>query len=180
MALEIPSQIKELFENSTIPLTLSDVNALDEPLVFANRPFFRMTEFSESEALGSNCRFMQGKATQQAARNTIRGDFAANRDSTVLIRNYRKSGEVFDNYLYIFTLLDDANAPIMRIGSQFEVPAIKRASAFSEHANELLDGLSKVNASGDLRSRHLIETGQLVGASVKSLLMARLENLRVS
>lgn len=180
MQLDIPSTIHDFFTDSQIPLTLSDPRLPDDPLILANEPFYRMTGYTAAEALGANCRFMQGKATQKSSRNMIKGDFAASRDSKVLIRNYRKSGEAFDNYLYIFTVFDNTEEPLFRIGSQFEVPAINRAQEFETHAAKLLDGLKAVNSSGAIARNHLIETGELVGTSVKTLLMARLHNLRTS
>lgn len=178
MSLDIPEVIHDFFEKSTIPLTLSNPQVPDEPLILANDSFYRMTGYSAKEALGSNCRFMQGKNTQKSARNTIKGDFAANRDTKVMIRNYRKSGEPFDNYLYIFTVFDTDDKPMFRIGSQFEVPEANRAKAFQKHADDLLNVLTLVNESGEFARNQMIETGELVGISIKSMLMARLENLR--
>lgn len=180
MSLDIPTVIHDFFEQSTIPLTLSDPQLPDDPLILANGAFFRMTGYNPQEALGSNCRFMQGKNTQKSARNTIKGDFAANRDTKVMIRNYRKSGEAFDNFLYIFTVFGDDDKPIFRIGSQFEVPENDRAKAFQTHAGALLNGLNSVNESGEFARSQMIETGELVGASIKSILMARLENLKAN
>ncbi len=180
MPLDIPSTIRDFFTESQIPLSLTDPNAPDEPLILANEAFYRMTGYAAAEALGQNCRFMQGKDTQRTSRNTIKGDFAANRDTKVLIRNYRKTGEAFDNYLFIFTIFDGTDKPLYRIGSQFEIPESARAKAFEAHAADLLKGLNAVNESGDIAQHQLIETGELTGISVKTLLMARLENLRSS
>jgi len=180
LSLKIPSIIHEFFMESQIPLTLSDTNLPDEPLILANDAFYRMTGFGPDEARGANCRFMQGKDTLMSSRNTIRGDFAANRDTKVLIRNYRKSGEAFDNYLYIFTLFGEDDTPIFRIGSQFEVPEIRRAKAFEAHAASLFESMKKLNDSGEIARHHLIDTGELVGTSVKALLLGRLGNLRSS
>lgn len=180
MTLDIPRRIHDFFEESQIPLTLSDPRLPDDPLILANEAFYRMTGFGASEALGKNCRFMQGRDTQKASRNTIRGDMAAHRDTRVMIRNYRKTGEPFDNFLYIFSVYDESDTPLFRIGSQFEVPKIERAKAFSAHAEHLARGLKAVNDSGEIAQNRLIELGEVIGISVKSLLMARLETLRAS
>lgn len=178
MSLEIPTKIVDFFDSSIIPLTLSDPNLPDEPLVLANKAFYDMTGFSAAEALGANCRFMQGKDTQKTARDSIKGAFAANRDCKVLIRNYRKSGEAFDNFLYIFSVFDSSDKPLYRIGSQFDVPTARRASRFEEHSTQLFDGLKSLTSDAEQGSKQLIETGRLVGQSVKQLLMARLDSLR--
>ena len=180
MSQTMASIVHDFFVESEIPLTLSDPRLPDEPLILANDAFYKMTGFSADEALGSNCRFMQGKGTQKSSRNTIKGDFAANRDTKVLIRNYRKSGEAFDNLLYIFTVFDGTDEPLFRIGSQFEVPSEDRAKAFKFHAATLMSTLTTVNEKAGLARHQLIDISELAGASVKLLLMARLENLRSS
>jgi len=96
----------------------------------------------------------------------------------VLIRNYRKSGEAFDNFLYIFTLFDDQDTPIFRIASQFEVPAFERAKAFENHAINLKNDIDNLNSSGAIAQNRLIDVGELVGVTVKDLLVGRLDNLR--
>ncbi len=177
---DIPKVIHDFFESSQIPLTLSDPRLPHDPLILANKAFYRMTGYGASEVLGKNCRFMQGDRTQPKARQVIRGDFTADRDTRILITNYRKSGEEFDNYLFIFTLFDSENTPLFRIGSQMEVPDINRADVFQRHTSDLRTGLDQLNSHTDIAQQHLINTGELVGLSVKSLLMARLDVLRSS
>jgi hypothetical protein len=60
------------------------------------------------------------------------------------------------------------------------VPSINRAQEFETHAATLRKGLDSINDSGEIARNQLVQTGELIGASVKSLLMARLENLRAS
>jgi PAS domain S-box-containing protein len=161
-------------------MTLSDATLPDDPLILANEAFYRMTGYGATEVLGHNCRFMQGEGTSKNALQSIRKNFAAERDTKVLIRNYRKSGEEFDNYLYIFSLFDEDDKVIFRVASQFEIPMIGRAKAFEAHAIALHDNVEALNNSGAIARDHLINSGELVGASVKSLLMSRLDALRSS
>lgn len=177
-SLEIPKVVHDFFEESQVPLALSDPNLPEDPLVLANEAFYRMSGYGPSEVLGANCRFMQGPNTQEHVRKTIRGDLTANRDSQVLIRNYRKSGEEFDNFLIIFTLRDAKGVPIFRIGSQFEVPEIQRNTRFDEHAEKLRQGIEVMNKNSNIAQQQLVNTGELVGLTVKRLLMARLETLK--
>lgn len=178
MATEIPAAIKEYFNNSQIALTLTDPTQEDDPLVLANAAFYRMSGYEPDEILGRNCRFLQGKSTSDFSLKSIRGDFAAQRDSKVLLRNYRKSGEEFDNFLYIFSLYDNADQPVMRIGSQFEVPRFNRAKAFQSHAELLRDGLEEISDAGEKARLQMVHVGESVGKAVRNLLMARLDHLR--
>ncbi|EBA12411.1 PAS domain-containing protein [Roseobacter sp. CCS2] len=177
-SIDVPQVIHDFFEASQIPLALSDPNLPEDSLILANSPFYRMTGFGPTEALGKNCRFLQGPNTQKHVRKTIAGDLMANRDSQVLIRNYRKSGEQFDNFLFIFTILDSKGAPLFRIGSQFEVPHIDRNPKFEAHTTALRAGFEKINTNADIAQQQLVDTGALVGLTVKKLLTARLDALK--
>jgi len=180
MSLDLPTHIHDFFQSSQIPLTLSDPQLPDDPLILANQSFYRMTGYGPDEVLGANCRFMQGKDTSAVTREAIKKNLTAGQDAKALLRNYRKSGESFDNFLYIFTIFDEKDQPVFRIGSQFEVPEIGRTNAFASHAEQLYEALDTINKNRDDARKLLIDTGDLVTASVKQLLMARLENLRSS
>ncbi|MEM9797727.1 MAG: PAS domain-containing protein [Pseudomonadota bacterium] len=180
MATEIPQAIQDVFDEVQIPLTLSDPRAEDDPLLLANDAFLRMTGYELSEIRGRNCRFLQGSETQTAMIRQIKTDLEEGRDSRVLLTNYRKSGEAFDNFLYVFAVRDDGGTPRYRIGSQFEIPALARATAFEDHARALAAGLDAINAASDAAHHYLIQTGEAIGLSVKALLTARLTTLRDS
>ena len=176
--MDIPHSIKTFVAESKIPLVLSDSREIEDPLIMADDAFCEMSGFARDGIIGRNCRFMHGPGTQQTSRNIIRGDFAANRDTAVLVRNYRKNGEVFDNFLHIFTLMNDDGRAMFRLGAQFPIPAKDRAKAFVAHIRTLLIGLQEINASGDLPAHRLIEIDRIRNLSAISLLDARLGSLK--
>lgn len=111
----------------------------------------------------------------------MRGDFASKQDTSVLIRNYRKTGEPFDNYLYIFGIYDNDDDKIaFRLGAQFAIPKRDRAKSFENHATILLEGLRKINASGDLPRHRLIDLEPVEALTASSLLFARLRCLKAA
>lgn len=175
---DIPSTIRDFFATSQIPLALTNPRLPDDPLILGNASLFRMTGYGEDEFIGKNCRILQGPETTETSRHAIARDLSANRDCKVLIRNHRKSGEAFDNFLYIFAINDPKGSPIFRIGSQFEVPEVSRRTEFASHASALREGLEAMNAETDIAQQRLVETGDLIGLTVKSLVMARLEMLK--
>lgn len=180
MPTTIPAVIHDVFDTSDIALTLTDPNQEDEPVVLANEPFYLMTGFNEGDVIGKNCRFMQGEGTQKTSRNTIRGDFASGRNTRVLIRNYRKDGEAFDNFLFIFTLCDQDDSALFRLGSQFEVPEVGRAQAYELYAKSLMTAIHKINRSDEISANSKIDLQTVEATSVQSLIMARLDTLKAA
>ncbi len=78
----------------------------DNPIVFANDAFCRLTGYPRDEVLGRNCRFLQGADTDRAAVDTIRAAVAAAEPIEIDIRNHRRDGEGFWNRLLIAPIRD--------------------------------------------------------------------------
>jgi PAS domain S-box-containing protein len=80
-------------------MVVTDVRAPDEPIVFANPAFAALTGYSPSEALGRNCRFLQGVDTDPAELSRLRAAVGARAPIALDILNYRKDGVPFWNAL---------------------------------------------------------------------------------
>ena len=90
----------------------------DNPMIYVSEEFETQTGYSPEEALGRNCRFLQGPGTDPNAVEAIRAALAARTTFTIDILNYRKSGEPFVNRLRIRPLFDDAGELIYFVGAQ--------------------------------------------------------------
>ncbi len=104
-------------------VTIADAQNPGRPLIYVNRGFERMTGYAASEAIGLNCRFLQGKDTDPAAANEIRTALNAGRECVVEILNYRRDGAPFWNRLSITPIRDAAGRLTHFIGVQSDVTA---------------------------------------------------------
>ncbi|GGM60140.1 PAS domain S-box-containing protein [Halarchaeum rubridurum] len=84
-----------------VGITISDYTRPDNPLIYANAAFERITGYDVLETLGRNCRFLQSDATDEAAVREFRDAMAANESATVELRNERADGEAFWNAVTI-------------------------------------------------------------------------------
>ena len=73
----------------------------DNPILFASDGFIKVTGYSRQDIIPRNCRFLQGKYTDQGASRRLREAIDANQESVELLLNYRKTGEPFWNLLYV-------------------------------------------------------------------------------
>ncbi|MDP3896911.1 MAG: PAS domain-containing protein, partial [Mesorhizobium sp.] len=73
-------------------MIVTDPRKADNPIVFANDAFLRLTGYRRDEVMGRNCRFLQGHDTDQHAVDQIRAAIEARSDINVDILNYTKAG----------------------------------------------------------------------------------------
>ncbi|MDJ0895397.1 MAG: PAS domain S-box protein [Alphaproteobacteria bacterium] len=88
-----------LIEELDGAVTVSDMTAPDMPLVYVNQAFEKLTGYRAEEALGRNCRFLQGPDTDASSLRLLRQAVSAGRPLRLTLLNYRKSGEPFWNEL---------------------------------------------------------------------------------
>ncbi len=108
-------------ESSTNGVIIVDAQSRELPMVYVNAAFERITGYSRSEALGRNCRFLQGEDTDPATVKQLREAVAEQRDVHVVIRNYRRDGKVFWNDLYISPVRDETGEVTHYLGVQNDV-----------------------------------------------------------
>ena len=106
-----------------LPFTLSDARAPDQPVVWVNEAFIRLTGFSREDVLGHNCRFLQGPATDREAVARIRAALAAGEPVSEVLLNYRRDGSVFWNRVVISPVRDADGQVTHLVGAQLDVTA---------------------------------------------------------
>jgi PAS domain S-box-containing protein len=119
-----------------ITFTITDPRRPDNPLVWVNPSFTRITGYEYDEAVGRNCRFLQGPATDQKAVAEIRAAMAERRTATTTLLNYRKDGTAFWNQVSISPVFDGAGELVSFVGVQADVTERvrvegERAAAFA-------------------------------------------------
>lgn len=122
-------------------MIVTDAAQADNPIIFANDAFLKLTGYERDEIIGRNCRMLQGPETDRAAINVLSRAVAAGEDAKVELLNYRKDGSTFWNALYISPVRNDAGEIVYFFGSQLDVTDKKTAEAkVLEHR----DGLEQV------------------------------------
>jgi PAS domain S-box-containing protein len=100
----------------TSGIVICDATQPDQPIVFANAAFSRMTGYTAAEAIGRNCRFLQGRDTDREAVERVRRAIAVGRAVSVTLRNYRKDGRTFWNEINVSPLRDENGRLIHFVG----------------------------------------------------------------
>ena len=117
-----------------ITFTITDPRQDDDPLIWVNPSFTRMTGYAAEEVVGRNCRFLQGPATDPDAIEAIRAGLAEGRSVTTTLLNYRKDGTAFWNQLSISPVFDGQGELVSFVGVQTDVTERVRVEAEREAA----------------------------------------------
>jgi diguanylate cyclase (GGDEF)-like protein/PAS domain S-box-containing protein len=89
-------------------ILIADARQPDFPIVYANSAFEEITGYAPAEVIGRNCRVLQGDDRSQAGIETMRQALREQRETRVLLRNYRKDGTLFWNDLHVAPVSDDS------------------------------------------------------------------------
>lgn len=102
-------------------MVITNPSLPDNPIVFCNEAFQRLTGFSRDEIIGQNCRFLQGPDSDRAAVARIRGAIADGVSIDVDLLNYRKDGSTFWNALYLSPVRGEDGEVKFFFASQLDV-----------------------------------------------------------
>lgn len=143
---QIVSQLRQaLCEKNQLALALSNISTgvviTDStpphyPIIFANAAFTTLTGYTMAEAIGKNCRFLQGADTDPTVVQQIHNAIVHTQPITCTIMNYRKDGSCFWNELTINPVFDQQGQLINFIGLQTDVSDRKRAEAALRESEE--------------------------------------------
>jgi phosphoserine phosphatase RsbU/P len=120
-------------------ITIADARLPDQPLIYANEGFERMTGYTVDEVLGRNCRFLQGPLTEPAEVAAIRAALDAQSPCLVEILNYRKDGTTFWNRLSITPVRAASGEVTHFIGIQSDVTARRLAEEGLRRSKEAME-----------------------------------------
>lgn len=102
-------------------VVISDMSQSEEPIIYCNPAFEKITGYPREETIGRNCRFLQGEETDPIAVDTIRQAISAGKECQVILINYRKDGTPFWNELTLSPVRDDTGQVTHYIGIQYDI-----------------------------------------------------------
>ncbi|HET9482902.1 MAG TPA: PAS domain S-box protein, partial [Xanthomonadales bacterium] len=98
--------LERAIESSINGIVVADARTPGLPLIYVNPAFERMTGYAAEQALGRNCRFLQGSDRDQPELDALRRALAEQRECEVVLRNYRRDGTLFWNQLALAPVRD--------------------------------------------------------------------------
>ena len=130
-------------ETTRMPMIVTDPHQSDNPIIFANNAFRRMTGYTPEELIGRNCRLLQGPETDRGTIAEVRRAVAEQKEVAVEVLNYRKDGSTFWNALFVTPVYDKGGELVYIFASQLDVSRRR-------DAEDALHQAQKMEALGQL------------------------------
>ena len=105
-------------DETEMSVVFVDPSLPDNPMIYVSDEFETQTGYSPEEAIGRNCRFLQGPDTNPQAIEAIRCALRAETRFTICILNYPKNGTPFVNRLRIRPIYDNEGGLLFFAGAQ--------------------------------------------------------------
>jgi PAS domain S-box-containing protein len=118
---------------------ITDPNQPDNPIIYSNPAFSRITGYQPEEIFGRNCHFLQGAETDSEAVRAIRRAIAQRQEVKATLLNYRKNGQPFWNELKISPVFSEQGDLLYFIGIQTDITERKQAEEKIRCQAALLD-----------------------------------------
>ena len=115
--------LAKVVDQSVDGIIITDNSKPDNPTIYVNRGFENLTGYRAQEVLGKNCRYLQGKETDQPALVVIREAIKKGENCIVILRNFRKDGSLFWNEFSLSPVKDKADKVTHFIGVLKDVTA---------------------------------------------------------
>jgi two-component system cell cycle response regulator len=90
-----------VFDAAPEGIVICEAGGADNPVVYANAAFARLTGFEIAELLGTDLRRLQGNDREQEGRGRLRQALDQGLGARALLRNYRKDGSTFWNEIFL-------------------------------------------------------------------------------
>lgn len=142
-----------VFDSMALGLVIADAAAPDMPIIYCNPATVRITGYARDAIVGRNHRFLQNDDHHQLPLREVRSAVSDGRPTRVLLRNYRKNGDLFWNELTLSPVREASGRSTHFVGLQNDITEIvnsegtrwaklsQRITTLAPRQKQVLDGL---------------------------------------
>lgn len=100
--------VRRVLDSAPEGIAICEASGPDHPVRYVNAAFEQLTGYSSAEILGTSLRLLHGTDRDQDGIRKLRDAIAKGEPCRVLLRNYKKNGELLWNELTLQPMRDDA------------------------------------------------------------------------
>ena len=120
-------------------IVITDALKPDNPIVYFNPAFKKLTGYTKEEILHKNCRFLQRDDRQQEAINKLKDAIKKGESCRTTLRNYKKDGTLFWNELHITPITNNKGIVTNYIGILNDITDKKITQEEKNHLATIFD-----------------------------------------
>ncbi|MEL6690951.1 MAG: PAS domain-containing protein, partial [Pseudomonadota bacterium] len=135
---------------SSSGFAISDATDRRQPLIYVNEAFERLSGYSAAEVLGENCRFLSAEPEDSPERLRLRQAVRSKTGGKFLLRNRRKSGELFWNELTLSPVHDTSGEVKNLVATQADVTERVEAAAERDQVRHRMESALAATADAFL------------------------------
>jgi PAS domain S-box-containing protein len=143
--------LQRAIESTNNGIVITDPSQDDNPIIYVNKSFERITGYSYEEVFGKNCRLLNRQDESKEELDFIRAALKDEKECNIVIKNFKKDGSVFWNNLKIAPVYGSDNRLLNYIGEMEDITSKKVAETELIKTNFELDNFV-YRASHDLRA----------------------------
>ena len=129
----------EALEAALNGIVITDAQQDDNPIIYYNPTFEKITGYSGDEILNRNCRFLHAGDNDQEGIRTMRKSIQNGEKCRVQIRNYKKDGTLFWNEVSINPIKDKTGMITHYVGIQNDITERKTTEQEIGHLAKIFD-----------------------------------------
>lgn len=165
-----PDPFSSAVRATRMPMLITDPRRDDNPIVFANAAFARLTGYDRGEIIGRNCRFLQGPDTDRTDVARLRAAIEARTPIELELLNYKKDGSTFWNRLLVSPVFSEDGALTYFFASQFDVTLERERLVRLQRDRDALESevaqRTRALEASEERLRFALAAGQLGSWSI--------------
>jgi PAS domain S-box-containing protein len=145
-----------------MPMVITDPRLPDNPIVYVNDAFVKLTGYAREEIIGRNCRFLQGPETDPADVARVRDAIERRVTIEIDLKNRRKDGSAFWNRLLVSPVFAPDGELTYFFASQYDVTLEKERLVILQKDRDALE------AESARRSLELIQSEERLRFTLKA------------
>lgn len=149
-----------------LSFTVVDARDPDLPLAWVNQAFTNATGYEFDDAVGRNCRFLQGPGTDRAEVARVRDALRRGEGIVSTLLNYRRDGLAFWNQLTISPILDASGTVTHFVGVQSDVSGRVEADRERDRALAVADAARREAEQAQARLSLLAEATEVLSGQL--------------
>jgi PAS domain S-box-containing protein len=166
---ELAGPLFSFMERAGVPMAVTDRRLANNPYIFVNEAFTRLTGYKADEIVGRGWSTLQGPESEASAVSSLETAIREGRELQIEILNHRKDGIVFRNRTFVSPILDRSGRSFYVVSTHENVQGADRDELHFENRRkrreEVADRLrrSLSLAGGSAAWEWHVQQGRVVG-----------------